>query len=373
MKIVIDCRFYSVQAGIGRYIRNLIYNLQKIDSENEYYLLFLKEDYDSFKERNNFKKVLANFRWYTFSEQIKLPQIINKINPNLLHFPHFNIPIIYKGKFVVTIHDLTHQYFSMKRVTTHDPIIYFIKQKGYKVVFRKAIQDSTKIITPSNYVKNLITKEYNILEEKIKVTYEAVEDSIISFQKKMTKDEYIKILNSFSVRQPYIFYVGNAHPHKNVEGLIKAFLNLKKRYPKLSLVLSGDDRYFWPRVRQEFTGRDIIFTGFVTDEQLVALYKGAKAFVLPSLEEGFGLPLLEAMACSCPIISSNAGSLPEIGKDAAIYFDPKKLDDLEKKISQILNSEKLRQQLIEKGQKRVEVFDWEKLAKETLEVYTKCV
>ena len=140
----------------------------------------------------------------------------------------------------------------------------------------------------------------------------------------------------------------------------------------LKLVLSGSDHYFWSRIKEEFTHKDIIYTGFITDKELVALYKSAECFVMPSFEEGFGIPLLEAMACSCPIISSNAGSLPEVGGNAAIYFDPKNIDDVVDKISKVLNDQKLRKTLIEKGQKRYKLFSWQKLTKQTLEVYQQC-
>ena len=114
---------------------------------------------------------------------------------------------------------------------------------------------------------------------------------------------------------------------------------------------------------------DIIYTGYVTDEQLVALYMGAKAFVMPSFEEGFGIPLLEAMALGTPVVSSDAASLKEIGGDGAIYFDPNNLVEMESKIKEVLNNEKLRKELVEKGRERVKEFSWEKLAKETLEIY----
>ncbi len=183
--------------------------------------------------------------------------------------------------------------------------------------------------------------------------------------------------NKFSIKPPFIFYVGNAHPHKNVEGLIKAFLNLRQKYQYLQLVLSGNDHYFWDRVKKEFNQKDIIYTGFVSDEELVALYKSSQVFVMPSFEEGFGIPILEAMAFNTPVVSSNAGSLKEIGGDAALYFDPsprhsersEESNDMEEKIMKVLNDQKLGKELIEKGKKRVKLFSWKNLAEETLKIY----
>lgn len=360
MKICIDARIYQ-ESGVGRYIRNLVEELQKLDEKNKYFLLLLKKDYDTLLyHNNNFSKVLAGFSWYGVKEQLKLPSLLASLKPDLVHFPHFNVPIFYQGRFVVTIHDLIHQHFAMKRATTLDPLTYKIKSIGYKKVFRNAIKNSVKILVPSNFVKNQLMEEWNMDGEKIIVTPEAVDEKILK-------------ISSQKLSTNYIFYVGNAHPHKNVEGLIKAFLKLKENYPDLKLILAGHDHYFWQRIKKEFRDDGIIYKGYVSDGELVALYKNALCFVMPSFEEGFGIPLLEAMACGCPVVSSNAGSLPEVGGDAAIYFNPHDIDDMVEKISKVLNDENLRKDLIIKGEKRFKKFSWERLAKQTLEVYSKCV
>ncbi len=377
LKIAIDARMYQ-ESGIGRYIRNLLTQLQRLDLENEYFILLTKIDFDNLRFSNNFKKVLADARWYGLSEQIKIPKILYNLKVDLVHFPHFNVPVFFNGKFVVTIHDLIHQHFQMRRATLRDPVTYKIKQLGYKTVFKNALNKSAKILVPSNYVKELLIKEWKVRIDKMVITPEAVDDKIFSAAKNMKKLEIEKVLEKFNIKKPYIFYVGNAHPHKNVKGLIKVFGQLRKKYKNLQLVLAGGDHYFWARLKKEMDSRlrgndrgvgGIIFTGFVTDKELVALYKGAKCFVMPSFEEGFGIPLLEAMACQCPVISSNAGALKEVGADAALYFDPQSSDDMVEKISLILNNEKLRKELIEKGKKRVKLFSWKKLAQQTIEVY----
>lgn len=372
MKIAIDARMYQ-ESGIGRYIRNLIKQLQALDQKNDYYILLKKEGFKTLNFSESFHKVLADFSWYGITEQIGLPRILNSLNLDLAHFPHFNVPLFYKGKFVVTIHDLIHQHYQMRRVTTHDPIIYKLKQLGYKKVFKNALLKSAKILVPSNDVKELLVDEWKIAEEKIVITPEAVDDKIFSAANIMETDRINQVMKKFNIDCQYIFYVGNAHPHKNVEGLIKAFLELSKDYPGLQLVLSGNDHYFWQKVKREYQQANIVYTGFVTDEELVALYKNAKCFVMPSFEEGFGIPLLEAMACGCPVVSSNAGSLPEIGDKAAIYFDPKRAEDMTQKIEQVLKNVRLRQELIKKGRERVKQFSWKNLAKQTLEVYYQCV
>lgn len=385
MRIGIDARLIN-ESGVGRYIRNLLLGLQKIDQKNEYFVFLLEKDFQTLKFSDNFKNVLANFRWYSLTEQVKLPGLLNKYNLDLVHFPHFNVPIFYKGKFIVTVHDLIHQHFQMRRSTTRDPLIYKLKQLGYNKIFKAAVGKSKKILTVSKFVKEQLRNEWNIDESKIITTYEAVDEEILKIAGKITKKEIEETLSKFEVKRPYIFYIGNAHPHKNVEGLIRAFRVVREEYRYLQLVLSGNDHYFWQRIKKEFESRhsefisgsnkipkqvrnDVVFTGFITDEELVALYKGAEFFVLPSFEEGFGIPVLEAFSLGCPVVCSNAGSLPEVGGDAAIYFDPKSKDDLAEKIILALSDQNLRKQLIEKGEKRYKEFSWEILAKKTLEIY----
>lgn len=368
MRIGIDARLWS-EAGVGRYIRNLVRELSKIDHENEYFLLLLKKNLGQALPKN-FRGVEADIKWYGAREQLELPNILNKLKLDLVHFPHFNIPIFYKGKFIVTIHDLIHQHHQMNRATTLNPLIYRIKHFAYNHAFKMSLKKSQKIITVSEFVKKQLIAEMKVPQEKISVTYEAAEESLIEISKKMTESEIKQVLAKFGIKPPFIFYVGNAHPHKNVERLIKAFLILRKKYQYLQLVLSGHDHYFWERLKKEFPiSNDVIFTGFVSDEELVALYKSCQAYVFPSLEEGFGIPLLEAMACSVPIASSNAGSLPEIGGDASIYFDPKNVEDMAEKIGEVLNNQKLRRELIDKGEKRFKEFSWKELAEETFDTY----
>lgn len=373
MRIVIDGRLWA-ESGIGRYIRNLVEQLQKLDNRNQYFILLLKKDFEKNKFRKNFTQILADFRWYGISEQLILPNLLKSLQPDLVHFPHFNVPILYKGKYVVTIHDLIHQHFQTKRATTHDFLTYKIKKLGYKRVFTKAIKNSEKIFSPSEFVKNQLITEWGIEKDKVIVTYEGVEGKFLEILKEVKMDDFKKISEKFNLQKPYLFYAGNAHPHKNIKFLIGAFLLIKEKHPNLNLVLSGPDNYFWNEIKKEsnigggiFKG--LIFTGFVSDKGLATLYNNAFAFIMPSLEEGFGIPVLEAMVCGCPVVSSNAASLPEVGGDAVIYFDPGNEEDIVSKVMQVLSDEKLRSDLIKKGEKRYKEFSWQKMAQQTLKVY----
>lgn len=372
MTIAIDARMLR-QSGIGRYLRNLIGALQKIDQENQYYLLMLREDYDTAKYHSNFHKVLADFRWYGIAEQRRLPTLLRRIKPDLVHFPHFNVPIFYQGKFVVTIHDLIHQHFRMKRATALDPITYRLKQAGYKKVFKAAVANSDKILTPTKFVAGQLEEEWGVPPGKIEVTYEAVEDRIDDLARLVSARQLAgwrrEVGERLGISGRFLYYVGNAHPHKNVEGLIEAFKLIRERYGDLQLALSGADSFFWQRVRQRYGKEGVIYTGYVDDKTMVALYKGAACFVMPSFEEGFGIPILEAMACGCPVVSSNAGPLKEVGGEAALYFDPHNIQDMARKISTVLKDKRAAHELVKKGLKRCRQFSWERLAGKTLATY----
>jgi len=281
VKIIIDGRFW-LQSGIGRYIRNLVENLQQLDRSNEYFILHLKQDYDKLVYHNqNFHKILADFDWYGVEEQFKLPKLLKNLNPDITHFPHFNVPIFYHGRFVVTIHDLIHQHFSTREATLHSPLIYQVKKWGYKKVFSYAVSNADKIFTPSNFIKNQLIREWKVDKDKIVVTYEAVEDKFLQISKQSKTEDFQNIASKFGFSKPYLFYVGNAQPHKNISKLIEAFKVLKDRYPALFLVLSGPKHPFWQRIKKELNTEAVIFTGFINENELIALYKNAAVFVMP--------------------------------------------------------------------------------------------
>src|SRR5258708_3040506 len=205
MRIGIDARLY-IESGIGRYIRNLLINLQKIDKKNEYIVFILKKDFKDLKFEDNFHKVEINIPWYSFVEQIKFPALLNKYNLDLVHFPHFNIPIFYNGKFIVTIHNLIHHHFSIRKVTTHASLNYLIKKLGYRLAFKIALNRSKKIIAPSNFVKQQLVDEWKISSSKIEVTYEGVEDKLFDLSKKIDEKEIKSVLEKLNVSNPFVLY-----------------------------------------------------------------------------------------------------------------------------------------------------------------------
>ncbi len=373
MKIGIDARFVGPEGTVlGKYTEKLIENLVNIDHENEYIAFVCHDNWDflDFSGVKNFRKVLANVRWYSLNEQLKIPAIFKREKLDLLHVPHFNVPIFYKGKFIVTIHDLIHHNFSESASTTRNPLIFRAKRLAYRKIIKSAILKSAHIITPSNYVKEEIVKTFNVDPQKITVTYEAAEEEYFNSK---TQDTSYKMLEKFSIKKPFLIYVGNAYPHKNIDRLLGAFKILKAQFPNLNLVIVCARDVFWQRLENSIEKLDlqknVITTGYIESKDLPVIFKNAKAYVFPTLSEGFGIPGLNAMASSLPVVASNIPVLKEVYGDAALYFNPKDPRDIAQQIKKILLSQKTRFDLVKKGSDRAKNYSWQKMAKETLTVY----
>lgn len=375
MRIIIDARMYGLEhAGIGRYVMNLVSQLEKIAKENEYFILLRKKYYRQLKFNNpRFKKILADISHYSLKEQLLLPGILRRIKPNLVHFPHFNVPIFWRGKYIVTIHDLIkHQSRGMRTTTKFAPL-YWFKYLLYQVIIFSAIKRAQKIITPSKWWKKELIKRYRLKPEKIVVTYEGAGE----FLEKKPALSGLAALKKYGISKPFVIYTGSLYPHKNVLRLVEAVICLNAQGKKLSLVVACARNVFLERFKKEIErvkGLDlVVLAGFVPDGELIALYKEAEAFVTPSLLEGFGLTPLEAMAVGLPVVSSNASCLPEIYGKAAIYFDPLDINDMAKKIKKVIGDKKIRDRLIKEGFKQVKKYSWQRMARQTLEVYEKLV
>jgi glycosyltransferase involved in cell wall biosynthesis len=369
MRIGIDARFYGPYGkGLGRYTQKLITHLEKIDQHNEYFILMGQENWDDYQPANpHFKKVLADYRWYTLAEQIGMPRIITRLKLDVMHFTHFNVPLFYRGKFVVTIHDLILTKYPTERATTLGPLLYALKHKGYEVVIKRAIRRAVKIIAVSQYTKQDIINHFHTPAEKIVVTHEAVDPP------QKIDAGGAAVLLRLQIRRPYILYVGNVYPHKNAEGLLRAFQSVLRQKPECSLVLVGKEDYFFKRIKQEASNLNlldhVLFPGYVSDADLPYIYAHAALYVFPSFYEGFGLPALEACSYGIPVVSSNASCLPEILGDAAVYFDPHDTDEMAGAMLRVLDDQGIVSKLKLLGLQRVAQFSWEKMAHETLDLY----
>lgn len=397
MKIGIDARFVGPGGtGLGKYAEKLIENLARIDRKNEYCIFLRQDNWDFLKLPQNFTKVPADIPWYSLAEQTKLAGKFMRQNLDLLHIPHFNVPLFYRRKFIITVHDLIHHQFSQESTTTRSPLIFKIKRAGYKLVINSAVKRAQKIIVPSNYVKDQVERTFKVSPNKITVTYEAAEEEYFGKTKNQLRQrseasEELRTKDS-------LVYVGNAYPHKNLGKLLDALKILTSPHP------AGDPTSFHPRggvkvtlrehpggevnwnllivsPRDVFTQRlhdeikkrhledNVKLTGYLEAKELVKLFCQAKAYVFPSLAEGFGIPGLNAMAAGLPVACANIPTLEEVYGDAALYFDPHDQQDIAQKIRQIVTSEETRLDLIKRGQAQAAKYSWRRMAEQTLDVY----
>jgi glycosyltransferase involved in cell wall biosynthesis len=393
-RIGIDARFFGPrQKGLGRYAQKLVEYLEKIEggsSEREYYIFLKKENFDLYQpESDNFHKVEADFAWYSFKEQLIYPFFLKKFQLDLMHFTHFNVPLLYRKGFLVTIHDLILFHYPTVRNTTRSRLFYFVKLIAYRIVISWAVKRAIKILAVSDFTKQDVKKNLKISQEKIIRIYEGCGLEKLNLQKSLSKEKKSsknfsrKILKKYAILEPYLLYVGNAYPHKNLERLVLAFGELRENFPELNLVLVGGEDFFYQRLQnftEEKLGQEsgVIFAGFVPDEELEFLYQAAQLYVFPSLYEGFGIPPLEALGRGLPVLSSPETSIREILGDLVTYFNPREVKDIKNKIAKFLDTraEKTKAKLAEESQKLEEQarrlekkFSWQNMAKETREVY----
>ncbi|MFA5061755.1 MAG: glycosyltransferase family 1 protein [Patescibacteria group bacterium] len=371
MRIGIDARMYGPkQGGLGRYIEQLIKNLEKIDSANEYIIFLRKENFEEFQPANsNFKKVLADVYWYGLAEQTKIPKIIKQQKVDLMHFPHWNVPYFYNGPFMVTIHDLILFHYPTRRASTRSVIVYWLKHQAHKILIKKISKKAKKIITPSEFTKQDIHKTLKIPLQKIFVTLLSPQPQ----EQKQNNISHKELFKKFNINKPYALYVGVAYPHKNLEGLVDAWHDFEKKYgDNFQLILVGKKNYFYDRLinSKKFKQcKNIIFTDYLNDDELNTIYSGAMLYVFPSLYEGFGLPPLEAMTHHVPVISANSACLPEILGSAALYFDPKNPEEITQALYNGFTNQNLRLNLIQQSQQILKKYSWLETAKRTLQIY----
>jgi glycosyltransferase involved in cell wall biosynthesis len=380
IKIGIDIRAIGCQrTGDEFYTLNLVKNLLEIDKKNNYYLFTnTKEEGkieeikrkisggEKFPENARIIPILPAYKLlWTF---VLLPYQAFKLKLDILHLQYIT-PIFLPGKtkIVTTIHDISFARFPEKIQKTD---LFFLK-----TLIPLSIKKASKIIGVSDFTKNEIMDYYGLTEEKvIAVKNGGADERLLSGNQKK---------ESFQDKRPYIFFMGTHQPRKNIPVLIRAFAELKKKYGdregaarKLKLVIGGkrNGRNSDHKIEKTIDSmkenkEDIIFTDYIDDEKLSSYYSNAECFVFPSLYEGFGLPLLEAMFLETPVICSDIPCFREIAGDAALFFEPDNEKDLSEKIFQVIIDQSLKRKLIQKGKERERKFLWEKCAEETLQTY----
>ncbi len=360
MRIAIDARMI-LHSGIGTYTRNLITNIPDIDKSNTYILLGKNEELSKYAQKPNVSITEFHSPIYSISEQAIEP--LKLWNIEFLHCPHYNIPVIYEGEMIVTVHDLIHLIFP--QFLKHKAA-YFYAKSLFKLIAIRA----KKIIAVSENTKADIVNYLGIKEDKVVVIYNGVSEI---FKKDASREECEKLRDKLNLHARYILNVSNMKKHKNIETLIKAYSKLRKRGIEQKLLLVGGKK---ERIRElqvyaeQFNvSEDVICIQNIDFEDLPDLYQICDVFVFPSLYEGFGLPLVEAMASRVPVVTSNVSSIPEVVGNAGITIEPSDADSLAEAIEKVISDSNMRENMIKMGIKQIEKFNWENTTRKTLDVY----
>lgn len=372
MRIGIDARLYgTLGKGLGRYISELLAQLEQIDQENDYVVFLRAANFNDYQPKNpRFRKVLAEYPWYGWREQLVFPFVLRRQRFDLVHFPHFNVPLLYRRPFVVTVHDLIMLRFPTAHATTLGPALFRLKFLAYRLVIARALRAARTIITVSQFsARDLVEKFPFVAKKDLLVTHEACSPNL-------SAAPLVTPPRVAALQGPFALYVGNAYPHKNLEKLLSSFRRFREEgHAEWRLTLVGSPDYFYGRLREAALrlglGDAVVFFGRATDEELAALYRAASFYVFPSLFEGFGLPPLEAMCHGLPVASSDATCLPEILGDAALYFDGRDEEAIAGAMARLADDKPLRAELAEKGHVQCAKYDWRRLAEETLAAYKK--
>jgi glycosyltransferase involved in cell wall biosynthesis len=359
MKIAIDVRKWR-DYGIGTYVRNLVRHLATLDRETTYFLFCDRADEPTLRDlAANFVPVVENSAGYSLQEHFTIPSKLQKLGAQLLHSPHYVLPLLCRKRSIVTIHDCIHLLFPQ----------YLPNRAAYqyaRVMMGSAIRRSDLVLTVSEASRRDILRFYPRADpDRLQVVPNAIDEAILEDP---GEEEMERVQERYQIRGRFVLYAGNIKPHKNLERLVAAFGMLKQRsgHEDVKLLIIGDEinRYGSLRRSVEAAGvrQDVRFFGFVPSRTLSALYRLASVFAFPSLYEGFGLPPLEAMACGTPVVTSRISSLPEVVGDAALLVDPYSTEDIAHGLERVLGDEGLRGELSARGRARVKQFSWERSA-----------
>jgi glycosyltransferase involved in cell wall biosynthesis len=354
-------------AGSGRYILELIRALVKLDHGHEL-VLFGNADNLYLLPPNGCQRVDCG--WTTavrpsrlLWEQFALPLALRRYQIDVLHSPVFVAPLWVPCASVVTILDMT--WFSLPGQHT------WVKRSYFRTMIPPTARRAARIIAISEASKQDVVALLGMPAEKVVVTYLGVDLNV--FCPEAAEGRAGELEARYGVRQPYVLYVGKLEPRKNLPTLIEAFVSIARGFPDHQLVLAGNPGWDFQAIYEtaaRIPRRERVrFTGFVDEADLPALYAGADLFVYPSSYEGFGIPVLEAMACGTPVITSNVSSLPEVAGDAGLLVDPLDVSELAQAMRRVLTDGQLRQRMRAKGLERAKTFTWKETARRTLQVY----
>ena len=374
MKIGIDASLASLLgSGTGRYAALLVRHLLALDQDNEYVLYFRKRDRTEnplFSLQNpRVRSRVIDAPLTLLRLHLHLAAWLKRDRVDLYHSLGFFLPWLWRGKSVVTIHDIHPILFADYWRTPGARTSYFALRAHIPLSLRQA----SKIFTPSSYVKQTICEHFHVPSERILVTPHGADPF---FLEEPTPEELAAVDSRFG-SGPLFLYVGALAPHKNLTGLARAFAHFRRRAgaddTRLIIVGNPFGRYreseLIPVIRDLNLTESVVLAGFVDDVLLRALYRRAIALLLPSFAEGFGLPLLEAMACGTPMVTSQTTAMPEIAGDAALYVNPYDYEDIASAMERLFSDRALRQQLAAAASARALSFSWDRTARQILSAY----
>lgn len=369
MKIAIEAQriFRANKHGMDFVALETIKQLQKLDQQNEYYILAAPgQDRSVLQESHNFHIIELSCPFYPLWEQFALPRAIKKIKPDFLHCTSNTAPLVCSVPLIITLHDII---FLEKRSQKSRSFYQNIGWYYRKLIVPKVLKKCHKIITVSNYEAENIRTTLNLDSDKVITVYNGYSEH---FKKTVN---YKEVTSNYIPIEPYIFFLGNTDPKKNTERVIKAYdLYHQKSLAPLPLLVADLGRNIVLSIIETHGIDpkliDFIYTpGYIKNIDLPFIYSGATLFLYPSLRESFGIPQLEAMACGTPVIASNTSAMPEISGDAAYYVNPLDQEQIANAILE-LESEELRKKMIGDGYERIKLFSWLNSAKALLEIYT---
>lgn len=363
MKIAFDLRRIK-NPGIGRYMKCLVEAILTQEPQGEY-LLILPPGEEGMVQTgsNNAKTITPRLKYYSIREQIQLPRILREHKIDLLHAPHFMLPLLRPCPSVVTIHDVI-------GLAWKEDIASRVGWVYYRLMISAAVWLADRIITDSIFSRDDIVRRLGVDPQKVAVIYPGISSEF----ERVTDERQIEAIRAkHRIEGEYIIYTGIYKPRKNHAGLLHAFRNQFSNGRNASLVLVGPlkegEQELRSLAKDLQISKKVIFTGFVGDAELRALYSGARVYACPSLYEGFGFTVLEAMACGTPVVCSGETSLPEVAGDGALYADSRNTERFGQALYDVFTDSSLRETLIEKGKSNLHRFSWANTARQTLEVY----
>jgi len=375
MKIGIEGQrlFRTKKHGMDMVALELVNSLQKLDHENEY-VVFVKPDEDNsaLKSISNFKIVELTGGSYPTWEQFALPRAAKKEGCDILHCTSNTAPIFLDIPLVTTLHDIIY----MESVSILNKAGTWYQKLGNmyrRLIVPKIVKNSAKIITVSKFERNRIADFFKIPKDDNKLV--AIYNGVTNHFRKITdQNELVRVKKLYNLPEKFLFFLGNTDPKKNTPGVLKAFSDyLKQTGDDMYLVMLDYEQSALGKILSDIGNKDlnsrILLTGYVVNTDLPAIYNLCSIFLYPSLRESFGIPMLEAMRCGVPVITSNTSSMPEVSGGAAYIIDPYKPNEITSAIIELLNDEVLRGDLIKKGYIQSQQFSWENMAKDVLELY----